>query len=133
MKKYMLDTNIVSYLIKGNEQVANHIIALPITSICISAITEGELLAGIAKRPEAKKLHLAVHEFLRRVDVIAWDSNTAEHYGQLRSKLESLGSTLSPLDMLIAAHAVSINAILVTNDQAFKTINQLTIENWCET
>jgi tRNA(fMet)-specific endonuclease VapC len=129
----MLDTNIVSYLIKGNEQVANHIIALPITSVCISAITEGELLAGIAKRPEAKKLHLAVHEFLRRVDVIAWDSDTAKHYGRLRSMMESLGNPLAPLDMLIAAHAVSINATLVTNDQAFRTIKELAIENWCET
>lgn len=133
MKRYMLDTNIVSYLIKGNEQIAKRIVGLPITSICISAITEGELLAGIAKRPEAKKLHLAVHEFLRRVDVITWDSHTAEHYGHLRSDIERLGITLSPLDMLIAAHALSIHATLVTNDQTLKSIKELTIENWCDT
>lgn len=131
MKQYMLDTNIVSYLIKGNTQVAGHMLAVPITAICISAITEGELLAGIAKRPDAKKLHVAVNEFLRRVDVIAWDSNTAQHYGLLRAKLEKLGTTLAPLDMLIAAHAQSINATLVTNDRAFDAVAQLSIENWC--
>lgn len=131
MKKYMLDTNMVSYLIKGNAQAASRMVAVPITAICISAITEGELLAGIAKRPDAKKLHLAVHEFLRRVDVIAWDSNTAEHYGILRAKLEQLGTPLAPLDMLIAAHALSINAILVSNDRAFSAAN-LVVENWID-
>jgi tRNA(fMet)-specific endonuclease VapC len=75
---------------------------------------------------------VAVHEFLRRVDVIAWDSNTAEHYGILRAKLEKLGTTLAPLDMLIGAHALSVKAILVSNDRAFHTITHLTIENWCD-
>ncbi|NOT69389.1 MAG: type II toxin-antitoxin system VapC family toxin [Methylophilaceae bacterium] len=132
MKQYMLDTNTVSYLIKSNAQVIAHLLAVPITSICISAITEGELLFGIAKRPQAKKLHLAVQEFLKRVDVIAWESATAQHYGSLRADLERQGKTLAPLDTLIAAHALSINATLVTNDRAFSAATNLVIENWCD-
>lgn len=60
MTRYMLDTNTVSRLLKGLQTVAHRVVAVPITSLCISAITEGELLFGLAKRPDAKVLHFAV-------------------------------------------------------------------------
>lgn len=88
MSHYMLDTNMVSHLIKGHPIVAQHVVAVPIGSICISAITQGELLFGLAKRPEAKKLHTAVQEFLRRVDVRSWESVTAKHYGYDTLRIE---------------------------------------------
>lgn len=130
MKRFMLDTNTVSHLIKGNQVVARHVVEAPIARLCISAITEGELLFGLARRPEAKRLHDVVHEFLRRVDILPWDSAVAENYGKLRGELVRLGKTLSPLDLLIAAHAIGIGAVLVTNDQAFSRITQLTVEDW---
>jgi len=88
MKWYMLDTNTVSHLIKEHPAVVGRVVAAPMASLCISAITKGELLFGLAKRPHAKRLHLAVLEFLRRVDVLPWDSSIAEHYGSVRADLE---------------------------------------------
>ena len=74
MKRYLLDTNIVSHLIKGHPVVSQRIVKVPMASLGISVITEAELYYGLAKRPEAKRLHLVVEEFLKRVDVLPWDS-----------------------------------------------------------
>lgn len=130
MRRYMLDTNTVSHLIKAHPAVGRRVVASPMASLCISAITEGELLFGLAKRPEAKRLHLAVREFLRRVDVLPWDGVVAEHYGAVRADLARQGKTLAPLDLLIATHALSIDAVLVTNDQAFSQVADLHVEDW---
>jgi tRNA(fMet)-specific endonuclease VapC len=128
----MLDTNTVSHLVKKDLTVMQRAKNVPIASLCISAITEGELLFGLAKRPEAVRLHAAVREFLRCVDVMPWDEGVAEHYAQVRASLERQGKTLAPLDLLIASHAESIGAVLVTNDQAFRLIGNLRVEDWTE-
>lgn len=130
MKRYMLDTNTVSHLIKANPQVMQRIQAVPMAALCISAITEGELLFGLAKRPEAKRLQLAVREFLLRVDVLPWDSDVAAHYGVTRAAMTLQGKTLAPLDGLIALHALSVGAVMVTNDQAFNQVPDLLLEDW---
>lgn len=132
MKRYMLDTNMVSHIIKGHATVIKRLLNVPMNALCISSITEAELRFGLAKRPEAKKLHLAVKELLLRVDVLPWDSVNTVRYGKLRAALEQQGKTLAPLDMLIAAHAATLNAILVTNDSAFKQVTGLMIEDWTE-
>lgn len=126
----MLDTNTVSHFLKQHPAVTRQVIAKPMTSLCISAITEGELLFGLAKRPEAKNLHQIVNEFLRRMDVLPWDSTTAEDYGNMRAELTRKGTPLGSLDMLIAAHAISVDAVLVTSDQAFQQVTDLAIEDW---
>ena len=130
--RYMLDTNVVSHLIKAHPAVVRRVTATPMASLCISAITEGELLFGLAKRPAAKQLHLAVREFLKRVDVLPWDSPVAKHYGAVRADMERQGKLLAPLDMLIGAHALSASAVLVTNDQAFQRVGDLQTEDWTE-
>lgn len=130
MKRYMLDTNTVSQLIKQHPNVARRVVAAPMTSLCVSAITEAELHFGLAKRPGAKRLHLAVREFLRRVDVLPWDGAIAKHYGTVRAVLESQGKMLAPLDLLIATHALGSGTILVTNDRAFGQIADLPVEDW---
>jgi tRNA(fMet)-specific endonuclease VapC len=130
MKRYMLDTNTVSHLIKAHPAVARHMVAVPMASLCISAITEGELLFGLAKRPDAKRLHVVVREFLRRVDALPWDSAIAEHYGTVRAEMEEKGKILAPLDLLIATHALSAGAVLVTNDRAFGQMPNLHLEDW---
>jgi len=130
MKRYMLDTNTVSHLLKEHPNVARRVVAVPISSLCISAITEGELLFGLAKRPDAKRLHIAVRELLRRVDVLPWDTTITEIYGAARANMERKGKTLAPLDLLIAAHALSVGAILVTNDQTFGQVANLHVEDW---
>ncbi|MGH8499472.1 MAG: type II toxin-antitoxin system VapC family toxin [Methylococcales bacterium] len=130
MKRYLLDTNTVSHLIKGHSAVAGRVVAVPMASLCISAITEGELLFGLAKRPDAKRLHLVAQELLRRVDVLPWDSSIAKCYGTVRADMERQGKILAPLDLLIATHALSVNAIMVTNDRAFHQVSGLSIEDW---
>jgi tRNA(fMet)-specific endonuclease VapC len=132
MTLYMLDTNTVSRLLKKDPMAMQRAKDVPIASLCISAITEGELLFGLAKRPEAIRLHAAVREFLRCVDVMPWDEGVAEHYAKIRAALEGQGKTLAPLDLLIASHAESIGAVLVTNDQAFRLVGNLRVEDWTE-
>ncbi len=130
MTRYMLDTNTVSHLIRGHPAVARHVVAVPMASLCVSAITKGELQFGLAKRGGATRLHAAVGEFLRRVDVLPWDSDSADRYGPARAELERQGRPLGPLDLLIAAHALSTGAVLVTNDGSFALVADLTVEDW---
>lgn len=132
MTQYMLDTNMVSRLLKKDTAAMQRAMAVPITSLCISAITEGELLFGLAKRPEATRLHAAVKEFLRCVDVLPWDNTVAAHYAQTRTSLERQGKTLAAMDLLIASHAQSLGAVLVTNDHAFRWVNGLRVEDWTQ-
>jgi tRNA(fMet)-specific endonuclease VapC len=130
--RWMLDTNTVSHLIKGHKAVAWRLVQVPMASLCISAITEGELQFDLAKRPAATQLRKAVHEFLQRVDVLAWDSVIAQVYGRLRAQLQASGKTLGSLDLLIGAHALATGSILVTNDKAFTMADGLQLEDWTE-
>ena len=130
MTRYMLDTNTVSHLIRQHPALARRVVAASMASLCLSAITAGELLFGLAKRPDAVRLHRAVTELLRRVDVLPWDNDVARCYGGVRADTERRGRPLGPLDLLIAAHARSVGAVLVTNDQAFGQVAGLAVEDW---
>ena len=100
-------------------------------NVYISAITEAELLRGVAKKPEAKNLAVAVKEFLLRVETLSWDSNAARSYAQLRTDCEAEGKSLGAMDMLIAAHSISAKTTLITNDKAFYNIaGYLALEDW---
>ena len=127
---YLLDTNTVRHILKRHALVTQRLLAVPMHCICISAITAGELFSGLAKRPDATALKVAVHEFLRRVDVLPWDNDVAQTYGTLRAQLQGNGTPLAPLDTQIAAHAQHAKAILVSNDKAFLQVPQLTVEDW---
>lgn len=126
----MLDTNTVSYFIKGAKNICEKIISVPMEELSISAITEGELLYGVAKKPEAKQLRQVVHEFLIRVDALPWESAAAECYGNLRAAMQKKGKILGNLDLLIASHALAFDLILITNDRAFSQVEGLKIEDW---
>lgn len=130
VKHYMLDTNMVSHLIKKHAAVMPRLEAIPMSSICVSAITEGELLFGLAKRPGSTQLRRIVHEFLLRATVLPWDSLVAEEYGSLRAELEYQGQTLAPMDLMIGAHARCVDAVLVTNDRVFTQVPNLKLEDW---
>ena len=131
MSRYMCDTNTVSHIIKGHKTVGEHLRSVAMERLCISAITEGELQFGCAKKPAAKRLHQLVAAFLSRVSVLPWDPLAASSYGLLRVRQEEMGKSLGPLDMLIAAHALSAKAVLVSNDQAFRFVDGLKLEDWC--
>ncbi|QTD54267.1 type II toxin-antitoxin system VapC family toxin [Sulfidibacter corallicola] len=126
----MLDTNTVSYLMRGDIGVAKKVRNIPMDAVCISVITEAELLYGLAKRSSGGRLRELVKRLLDRIDVLPWDREVAIRFGDLRAHLERKGMTLGPLDMQIAAHALAEAAVLVTNDRAFLQVPELEIENW---
>ncbi len=128
----MLDTNTASYVIKGHPAIVRERLkAEPMHTICISVITEAELLLGVAKQPKSKQLALAVDEFLKRVTVLDWDSDVAATYAKLHAQCETKGKILSCMDMLIAAHAIDTLSLLVTSDKAFNQVKDwLTIIDW---
>ncbi|MBL8472106.1 MAG: type II toxin-antitoxin system VapC family toxin [Rhodocyclaceae bacterium] len=130
MKRRMLDTNTVSLLLKGHAAVTRQIVQVPMSSLCMSAISAGELMFGLARRPDATRLQGAVEQLLKRVDVLAWDAACTPIYGSTRAALESQGKPLGPLDMLIAAHALQSDSVLVSNDQAFTRVPGLAVEDW---
>ena len=131
-KCYMLDTNTASYIIKGEPAVIRERLRkVPMANVCVSTITEAELLRGVAKKPDAKRLPIAVKEFLLRVEILPWDSDAADAYAQLRTACENEGKPLGNMDMLIAAHCVAVGAVLVTNDKAFYNVkHHLMLEDW---
>lgn len=131
ISRYLLDTNVASYAIKGNvPAVRRRIIRVPISQLFISAVTEGELRYGVARKPDATGLRLVVEEFLIRVTILPWTSEAAQHYGRIRALLEQEGLPMGNLDLMIAAHALSLDAVLVTSDRAFSRVKKLRIEDW---
>jgi tRNA(fMet)-specific endonuclease VapC len=129
--QYLLDTNIASYIIKGNvPAVRRKLLRIPMAQIFISSITEAELRYGVAQRPGAVTLERIVEEFLLHVTTMPWDSQAAREYANLRAEIERIGQPMGNLDLLIAAHALSLGAVLVTSDRAFSRIKKLKIENW---
>ncbi len=129
--RYLLDTNTTSYVIKGNfPRVRERLLKVPMAEVGISAVTEAELRFGVARKPEAVRLKTAVEEFLLRVEVLPWDSEAAQQYAQVRANLERIGEPMGNLDMMIAAHALAAQVVLVTHDHVFRRIKRLKIEDW---
>ena len=126
--RYLLDTNTASYIIKGNiPRVRERLLKVPMSRLLISAVTEAELLYGAARKSDSVRLKTAVDEFLLRVDSLPWDSNAARRYADLRAALEIAGTPMGNLDLMIAAHALAAEAILVTNDRSFFRLKHLKI------
>jgi tRNA(fMet)-specific endonuclease VapC len=130
MSEYLLDTNIASYIIKGNAAVRRRLLAIPMHEISISAVTEAELRFGVERMQAAARLRTIVEAFLIRVSIHAWDSAAAQQYSQLRASLERTGAGLANLDTMIAAHALARGSTLVTHDKAFARVTGLSVEDW---
>jgi len=129
--RYLLDTNTASYVIKGHfPRVRERLMKTPMAEVGISVITEAELRFGVARKPAAVRLKTAIEEFLLRVETLPWDSEAAQQYGQIRAALERVGQPMGNLDMMIAAHALACQVVLVTHDHVFRRIKQLKIEDW---
>jgi tRNA(fMet)-specific endonuclease VapC len=130
-KRYMLDTNIASCVIKGNSlAVDRHLQKISMAQLAISAVTEGELRYGAARLLHATRLQSMVEAFFLRVAILPWDSDAANQYGHLRAALERDGQPMGNLDTMIGAHALATGAVLVTNDHAFSRIKKLKVEDW---
>ncbi len=129
--RYLLDTNAASFVIKGNfPRVRERLLKVPMAEVGISTVTEAELRFGVARKPEAVKLRIAVEEFLLRVEALSWDSEAAQQYAQVRAELERTGKPMGNLDLMIAAHALSAQLVLVTHDHVFRRIKRLKVEDW---
>jgi tRNA(fMet)-specific endonuclease VapC len=129
--RYLLDTNTASYVIKGNfPRVRARLLKVPMSEVGISVVTEAELRFGVARLPHATALKAVVEEFLLRVEVLPWNSAAARHYARIRAELEKDGEPMGNLDLMIAAHALAAEAVLVTHDHVFRRVKGLKVEDW---
>jgi tRNA(fMet)-specific endonuclease VapC len=132
MARYMLDTDISSYIIKKRDlAIRARLAKVPVSDVCISVITKAELLYGVARSSNKRVNRLAVDEFLTFVRVLPWDDEAAEHYAEIRAMLEASGAPIGNLDMMIAAHARSCRVAVVTNNERhFRKVQGLRVDNW---
>ena len=130
--KYMLDTNICIYIIKKKPiQVIQVLQKKEIGDICISTITLAELQYRVEKSSNKAMNQLALTELLAPIEIINFNDKAARHFGSIRAYLESIGKIIGPFDLQIAAHALSEDLILVTNNmKEFERVPDLKIENW---
>ena len=132
--RFMLDSDICIYLIKKRpESVIKRIGESLADGIVISSITLAELEFGVANSTYPEKNSNALIQMLSSINTLPFDSRAAAAYGPLRAALQQSGLLIGALDMLIAAHAKSLNLTLVTNNiREFSRINGLKVENWAE-
>jgi len=132
MVRYLLDTDISSYIMKrSNAAVIERLQAVPINSVAISIITKSELLYGVELSPRRQQDALALKEYLRYIEVLDFADEAAEHYANIRAFLKNSGEMIGANDLFIAAHARSLQRILVTNNmREFGRVPHLQIENW---
>ncbi len=134
MATYMLNTDMCIYIIKQKPvDVLKRFSTLDPKDVMVSSITVSELFYGVSKSQHKTKNNFALQEFLSPLYVESFDYNSAILYGDLRQRLEKSGLPIGSMDTLIAAHAMSINATLVTNNlNEFKRIKGLKLENWVD-
>ncbi len=131
MLKYMLDTNIVIYVIKRKPIDVLETFNRHSGQMCISSITLAEMLHGAEKSKKKEYNMQWVEDFVSRLEVLDYGSKAAAHYGDIRAVLESKGKTIGVNDLHISGHARSEGLTLVTNNlREFKRVNGLRVENW---
>jgi tRNA(fMet)-specific endonuclease VapC len=130
----MLDTDISSYIMKRSDiNVLKRLQSVPVSDICISAITVSELMYGVEVSPRQPQDRAALDAFLHHVEALDYPDEAAPHYGQIRAALKLAGNLIGANDLLIAAHARSLGLTLVTNNtREFCRVKGLTLENWTE-
>ena len=127
---FMLDTDSVSFAVRGQGEVGARILEHRPSELCISSITAAELFYGAHRRSSAK-LHESVDLFMTNVAVLPFDEVCARHFGKLAADPARRGTPIGDFDLLIAAHAIAAQAILVTNNvKHFTRVEGLKVENW---
>jgi len=130
MARFLLDTNIVSFVMREHPTVTRRFLAVDPEDMVLSSVVEAELLYSAARLHRQARVHVVLSEFLRRATVLAWDSACAAQYGRLRAELEAKGTPMEVSDTMIAAHALAIGATVVTNDHAFARVKGLKVVDW---
>ena len=128
-QRYMLDTNIVSYIMQGRDAgLLARLSQILVGQAVMSSVTLAELEYGLHRKGQPERLKNALFQVLLRVDVLPWDEPAARCYGRLCWALEAQGVNLSDLDMMIAAHCVATDTTLVSRDKAFQTVASIAPE-----
>lgn len=130
--RYMLDTNICIYVIKRRpEKVLEKFTAHPVGDLGLSIVTLAELEYGVARSSQAGKNRAALAQFVSPLEIAGFDREAASVYGTIRAAVERRGNPVGSMDLLIAAHAISLGVTLVTNNlKEFRRISELRVENW---
>lgn len=133
MLRYMLDTDISSFVMKGSPQsVLAKLQKVPVGEICISAMTQCELMYGVEISPRQANDRARMEVFLRHIQALDYPVDAALDYAQIRAHLKERGTMIGAHDLLIAAHARYLGLVLVTNNtREFRRVPQLKLENWC--
>ena len=129
--RYMLDTNIcIAIMKKMPPKIRNRLEGLPLGEVGVSSIVIGELWYGVEQSQRREDNEEALKDFMRYVIVMDWPANSAPVYGSIRKYLRQKGTPIGAMDLLIAAHAFSVEAVLVTNNvREFKRVPKLKVEN----
>jgi tRNA(fMet)-specific endonuclease VapC len=132
MRRYMLDTDICSYLMKrSNNALLKRLQRVPVSDVCVSVVTKSELLYGVEVSPRRQQDEAALNAFLGYVEVLDFPDHSSPHYAEIRSHLKRLGTLIGANDLFIAAHARSLGLTLVThNTREFGRVPKLAIEDW---
>ena len=123
-QRYLLDTNVIRHIMQGRDAaLLAQLTKIPVGQAVISSVTLAELEYGLHRKGEPLRLRNSLSEVLLRMDVLPWDQAAATCYGKLCATLEAQGINLSDFDMMIAAHAVAVDATLVSRDKAFAQVS----------
>lgn len=131
--RYLLDTNVISHIMQGRDALLlARLTQVPVGQVVMSSIALAELEYGLHRKGQPVRLRNALTQVLLHMDVLPWDEAVATCYGEFCATLEVQGINLSDFDMMIAAHAVAVNATLVSRDKAFAqvSVERLSLEIW---
>ena len=133
MQLYMLDTDSVSFFLRGRTPALDERMAkVSPKHVCISAVTWGELLYGVKLKEDAHRLAHLIDQFRLRVRCLAWDEATATQFASIAAQLHKAGTPIGSMDAMIAAHAMATGAVLISNNtRHFSRVSGLRVENWC--
>jgi tRNA(fMet)-specific endonuclease VapC len=130
MPSFLLDTDTVSYVLRGQGPTASRLTAHQPSDVCISALTLSELRFG-AERRRSRRLHKVIDVFIASVEVAPFDVACAAAFGRVQAALEAKGTPIGTLDTLIASHALALNLTLVSNNlRHFSKVRGLKVVNW---
>jgi tRNA(fMet)-specific endonuclease VapC len=129
---WMLDTNICSYILRRRPlSVKARFDEVGADQLGLSSIVLAELYFGAARHPQGERIRAEIDDFAARLMILPWDESAADRYGELRAHLERQGTPIGNMDLMIAAHALSLGAVLISNNtRHFEKVPGLTLENW---
>ncbi|HXU32097.1 MAG TPA: PIN domain-containing protein [Thermoanaerobaculia bacterium] len=127
---FMLDTDSVSFALRGQGGIGDHLARERPSTVCISSITLAELSFGAWKR-KSNKLHASIDAFTAGIQVVPFDAKAAQKFGSLGAALDAAGTPIGQLDTMIAAHALALGVTLISNNtKHFEMVPGLSLENW---